>query len=92
MEGDTNSNDDNDGDAYDADDEVNYTDDDYFCLAIMMIMLQGQRGGLMKGDTDSHLEICKRSPSGQTRCKKREIAKNIETKLQLNPIPRILES
>ena len=39
MEGDTNSNDDNDGDAYDADDEVNYTDDDYFCLAIMMIML-----------------------------------------------------
>ena len=29
----------------------------------------------MKGDTDSHLEICKRSPSDQTRCKKREIAK-----------------
>ena len=39
MEGDTNNNVDNDGDAYDADDEVNYTDDDYFCLAIMMIML-----------------------------------------------------
>ena len=46
MEGDTNNNVDNDGDAYDADDEVNYTNDDHFCANYDDNVVRGGGGDL----------------------------------------------
>ena len=49
MEGDTNSNDDNGGDnnggdTFNAEDEVNYTDDDHFCANYDDNVGRGQGG------------------------------------------------
>ena len=72
MKENTNSNNDNDGADDDDDDEVNYADDNYDNVG------RGQ-GGLMKGDTNRHSEICKKTPNDQTRWRKNAVRKVLVT-------------